>query len=248
MDWCSVDEDDWIWAYTFTDINRPGVEKIIRDISECGQHMCSDEYATGVVGNIIGSQCNWYCQSGEYERYEDIMFCLNNIVFIHDWDWDEMLYSLRDNVIQDECYCMTFMNDCSSNTFGNYCNSNTFGSDCSYNTFGSDCDYNTFSGNYITSVRLGNNDKYVRSSASYVRNISIGEGCGYLMIACADTSETSANYLRNIVIANGLSGTGTSTTTSLRITIPDRNLAYETRVGKNSSGDLKIYCEADLVN
>ena len=49
--------------------------------------------------------------------------------------------------------------------------------------------------------------------------------------------------MQNYHIVTGVSGTNSN-----YVNIPaTRNLAYETKVAKNSAGELKIYCEADLI-
>jgi hypothetical protein len=52
------------------------------------------------------------------------------------------LYSVHDNVIEEDCYGMTLGNYCYSNTFGQDCDYNTFGQYCYSNTFGKNCGYN----------------------------------------------------------------------------------------------------------
>jgi len=144
----------------------------------------------------------------------------------------------------NSCHSNTFGNYCDSNTFGNSCHANTFGSFCSSNTFGNHCDSNTF-GNSCSSNTFGENVRGTKTAINYVKNCRIDNGVFYINLTCEDTTESGKNYLQNVQIVKGVSGTSS---TPLKVVIPDRNLSYETKVARNSSGDLKIYCEADLIN
>jgi len=84
-----------------------------------------------------------------------------------------------------------------------------------------------------------------KTAINYVKNCRIDNGVFYINLTCEDTTESGKNYLQNVQIVKGVSGTSS---TPLKVVIPDRNLSYETKVARNSSGDLKIYCEADLIN
>ena len=153
------------------------------------------------------------------------------------------------NTFGNSCYSNTFGNSCSSNTFGNSCSSNTFGNNCSSNTFGNNCSSNTF-GNNCSSNTFGNNCYYIRvastSSAitkyNYYRYNHFGDGCQYILFKGAETASSSAQ-VQNYNFAQGVQGTSRAYLTIDGV----RSRAYETKVAKNSSGELKIYCEADLI-
>lgn len=105
----------------------------------------------------------------------------------------------------------------------NFCYSNTFGGSCEYNTFGNSCCYN-------------------KLLKTYYQHNSFGDGCQYINLANDETASISVQ-VQNYKLAQGLQGTSSS-----YITIEvERNRAYETKVAKNSSGEVKIYCEADLI-
>ena len=181
------------------------------------------------------------------------------------------------NTIGDNCFFNSFGNDCSGNIFGTYCHDNTLGNKCSdnsfgescgvntlnhscynntvgnefsYNTFGNDCTYNTF-GDSCAYNTFGNNCKYIKfasdkSDASakynYYRNNHFGDGCQYIVFT---GTETASYYvqIQNYNFAQGLKGT-----LSQYLAIDGvRNLSYEAKVAKNSKGEIKIYCEADLI-
>ena len=162
------------------------------------------------------------------------------------------------NSLTSNCYSNSFGERCYSNSFGNACNSNSFGNACNSNSFDNDCYYNSF-GNYCSSNSLGinclfnsfeNGCSYIKfasdSSASnkykYYRHNHFGDGCLYIIFTGAETA-SSSNQVQKYNFAQGLKGTSDA-----YITVNgERNRAYETKVAKNSKGDLKIYCEADSI-
>ena len=116
-----------------------------------------------------------------------------------------------------------------NNIFGNYCTNNTIGNSCSYNTFGNNCQYIKFS-----------KDSSASSSYNYYQYNHFGDGCQYILFK---GTESASSNVQNYNFAQGLQGTS-----SAYITVDGvRNRSYETKVAKNSAGELKIYCEADLV-
>lgn len=185
--------------------------------------------------------------------------------------------SCSSNTIGDNCFFNSFGNDCSGNIFGTYCHHNIFGNNCSdntfgercsanaldsncynntfgnefsYNIFGNDCTGNTFGDNCAYST-FGNNCQYIKfasdkyyASAKYTfyRNNHFGDGCQHILFKGAETASYYAQ-VQNYNFAQGLKGTEAAYLTIDGV----RNRAYETKVAKNSNGELKIYCEADLV-
>ena len=157
--------------------------------------------------------------------------------------------SCSSNTFGSDCYYNTFGNNCSSNTFGNSCTSNTFGNDCYSNTFGNSCSSNTF-GNSCSSNTFGNDCYSIKLATSnsaitkynYYRYNHFGDGCQYILFKGAETASSSAQ-VQNYNFAQGVQGTSRAYLTIDGV----RSRAYETKVAKNSSGELKIYCEADLI-
>ena len=162
------------------------------------------------------------------------------------------------NTLRDSCYSNTFGVGCSSNTFGNSCSYNTFGNNCSSNTFGNSCNYNTFE-NSCHDNTFGNSCNYntfesecyyiIFASTSsdttkhnYYQHNHFGDGCQYILFKGAETASPSAQ-VQNYNFAQGVQGTSNTYLTIDGV----RGRDYETKVAKNSSGELKIYCEADLI-
>ena len=181
-----------------------------------------------------------------------------------------------ENSFSSSCVCNTFRNNCSANNFRggctnnifeNYCRSNNLGTGCSYNIFGIDCQnnifgsycsHNIFGNRYLTNIlengcsynTFGKNCQCIKfsknssgiSNYSYYQHNHFGDGCQYILFK-GEGSETPNTQVQNYNFAQGLQGTSDAYLTVDGI----RNRSYETKVAKNSAGELKIYCEADLV-
>lgn len=117
------------------------------------------------------------------------------------------------------------------NIFGNSCIYNVIGIGGSYNTFGNNCQSIKFSTD--SSASLGYN---------FYRHNHFGDGCQYILFKGAETASSDAQ-VQNYNFAQELQGTSDAYLTVDGV----RNRSYETKVAKNSAGELKIYCEADLV-
>ena len=126
------------------------------------------------------------------------------------------------NILKDSCMC---------NIFGNHCIFNAIFVECSYNNFGNKCQYIKFS-----------EDSSASSGHNFYRHNHFGDGCQYIVFKGA-AEASSAAQVQNYNFAQGLQGTSDAYLTVDGI----RNRSYETKVARNSAGELKIYCEADLV-
>lgn len=150
------------------------------------------------------------------------------------------------NQFFNRCYNNTFGNNCSSNIFKNYCSNNTFGNNCFDNILGNNCKNNKF-GNYCYQNTLENNCNYIifgnssNQGGSYVISLTIKSGNSYIRIYNT-TLQNESDKLQNIYIAQGCSGTYSTYT---EISTIERNLSYRTTVGRDSSGNIRIYNEDD---
>lgn len=156
------------------------------------------------------------------------------------------------------CFLNTFWKKCSGNTFGNNCARNIFGNsciknkldegcssnfllnNCSYNNLGYDSIYNVF-GYRCLYIKFASNSSSLSGFRYYQYN-HFGDGCQYILFK-GEGSASSNAQVQNYNFAQGLQGTSSAYLTVDGI----RNRAYETKVARNSAGELKIYCEADLV-
>ena len=135
------------------------------------------------------------------------------------------------NIFGNNCIKNILNDNCMYNIFENYCRNNVIWVEGSYNTFGNNCQYIKFS-----------TDKYASSGYNFYRHNHFGDGCQYILFKGSESS-SSAAQVQNYNFAQGLQGTSSEYLTVDGI----RNRSYETKVAKNSAGELKIYCEADLV-
>ena len=249
------------WAYTFNWINDNS-GNTCEDLSVAQfVHTNAEGGYSHTYGNIIkqyGSD-----NSGNYGS----PLRLNACVFLNKASKDGgRFYGCYSNSFGSDCRSNTFGSDCHSNSFGNDCHSNSFGDSCHsnslgdschsnslgnscyYNSFGSDCRSNTF-GDSCRSNSLGNSCYYILFASSssattkynYYQNNYFGDGCKYILFKGAETASSSAQ-VRNYSFAQGLKGTSRAYLAIDGV----RGRDYETNVAKNSSGELKIYCETDL--
>ena len=113
----------------------------------------------------------------------------------------------------------------------------------------------TSSGLWSQAARLSDTGRYVwRSDPGYERisagydhdeyyqHNHFGDGCQYIVFTGAGSVSPNAQ-VQNYNFAQRLQGTSSAYLTVDGV----RNRSYETKVAKNSAGELKIYCEADLV-
>ena len=241
------------WAYTFNWINDES-DNTCEDLSVAQYAHTNDEGGySHTYGNIIKRYGG--DDSGNY----GYPLQLNVNVFLNSESYDGgWFYGCNSNTFGNSCYSNTFGDGCSYNTFGGSCNSNTFKNFCQHNTFGNGCNSNSFGnncnsnsfGNDCYSNSFGNNCSYIEFASSssattkynYYRHNHFGDGCQYILFKGAETASSSAQ-VQNYNFAQGVQGTS-----SAYLTIDGvRSRAYETKVAKNSSGELKIYCEADLI-
>ena len=222
-----------------------------------GNECYSNSFGNNCYGNSFGNEC-YYNSFEETCRYNILLnYCYSNSF------GSNCLY----NILLSHCYSNSFGRQCSNNSFGSngsyntlgsQCNNNSFGNNyysnilgnyCSGNTFGNSCIFNSFS-NYCSGNFFGfacnnimfSSDSTVSTKYSYYQNNHFGDGCQYIVFTGAETASSFAQ-VQNYNFAQGLQGTS-----SAYLTIDGkRNLAYETKVAKNSNGEIKTYCEADLI-
>ena len=134
----------------------------------------------------------------------------------------------------------SFGNDCSYNSSDDTCFGNSFGNMCVYNSIGESCSYNSF-GNKCSYIKFAS-DSSATTKYGYYQNNHFGDDCEYIVFTGAGIA-SGVDIIHNYNFAQGLQGTADN----YLIVEGKRNRAYETKVAKNSKGDLKIYCEADSI-
>ena len=209
------------------------------------------DYSLSISNNCYSNVIKEYVNSGKRT--------LNQIIFIGS--------RCHSNTFGSDCLSITFEENCFNNTFGfncfrNYfrymCHSNTFGSDCNNNTFGYNnwhnnfgdgCGSNTF-GNIFSYNTFGphcsNNTFVTYASGSTLVNClmynKFESGIKFCTIVNPETSSFN-NQVQNYHFKSSMIGTS-SNKIVIEVT---RNLPYDTTVALNSTGEVKTYCEADLI-
>ena len=209
--------------------------------------MCVDNsFGEGCSSNRIGQYCTNNSFGGLCLSNSLGIDCHNNIFgFVcgentlgNSCTYNTFRADCLNNSFAENCYGNTFEEYCSYNTFDTGCYGNSFGSSSSNNTFGESCSYNSL-GNKCNYIKFAS-DKSASTKYNNYRNNHFGDGCEYIVFT---GTETSSTYVQNYNFAQGLQGTFGAYLTIDGV----RNRAFETKVAQNSIGELKIYCEADLI-
>ena len=150
-----------------------------------------------------------------------------------------------DNIFDTYCECNTFGNGFHNNnirdhfyenTIDKYCYGNEFRSSCTYNKFGTYY-HDNYLNNYCSFNSFEPNCAYIQLD-KYCRYNHFGNGCFKITLKGDETSSPS-NLVQNYNFAQGLN----------HITVDGvMNRDFETRVEKDSNGNLKEYCLADLIS
>lgn len=202
--------------------------------------------------NILEASCKRNTVNGSYNSFavgcedNDLKLQCHNNRFGSECKSNILIEQCERNIFETYCSENTLNESCSDNIFHIQCKGNVLGKYSWYNSFGAYCTNNKF-GESTTNIVLGNlcsNNKFATTSAgdtlgNYFKNIVFGGGCKSLILWCAQTTSSSKS-VKNIRIAPDIVGT-------MAIEIPVIDAQYVQTVAKNSSGEIKVYCEADLV-
>lgn len=245
----------------YADISSPNYSD---DYSHCnsnsfGTNCFSNTFGSYCILNSFGNSCwnNTFGTGCTSNSFGNICYnntfgnnCYNNS-FGNDCILNSFGNSCGKNTFGTGCSDNGFGNDCNYNSFCASCGHNTFGNECSNNSFGNDCNYNSF-GNICFNNSLANSCRYnsFRLSPSNIEPLKdycyynhFDDGCSYNVIWNSGTTSSDV-WLKNINVNRGVSGTYNSYN---MIDIDVLNQDYEIQVAKNSNGEIKIYCEADLI-
>lgn len=200
---------------------------------------CHDNILKSSDGNSFGRSC-----------YNNNLNYSNNNSFGKECS-DNILKSSKNNIFEDSCSKQSlgdgceynyFRYDCSNIVLGSRCMFNVFGYDCSNIVFGNNCYHNVF-GNECFNISFRLDYSTSATPLNYCCYNRFHDQCRY-MIIWNDTQPTFSNKLQNINVIGKVFGTSSAYES---INITDLNAAHETKVAKNSNGEIKIYCEADLI-
>ena len=227
------DENDFVWAYTFSSVDDDGNwldyslkrEDAIYTESEFGDWGYLHQFKKGRCEYNLIRHC-YAAVTIDDACYRAL--ALNNIVLISTIDelcglYGEMLL----NEFGTGNYNMTVKDNPEKNAFGNKCYNNivgsygnTFGNGCWDNTFGNDCGGNTF-GNYFQRNTFGNgcdsntfgNGCDSNTFGNYCYSNTFGNGCSWNTFGngcCYNTfgngcwGNTFGNNCRYITVHNGV--------------------------------------------
>ena len=99
-------------------------------------------------------------------------------------------------------------NEFSGNMIGNEFSGNTIGNDFLSNTIGNDFQGNTI-GNYFFYSTIGTRNGNTITTIDYVHYIRVEDGVQFVDITTSATTSNS-NWLQNITVAQGVSGTSST--------------------------------------
>ena len=196
-----------------------------------GDSCCNNNFGYQFIGNTVKNSFSYniigaYCKNNSFSG-----FYYNNVGD-----------GFHDNICGSNCQYNIFRSQCSYNTFGTYFRNNIVGSVFSHNTFGNYCEHSTF-GEYCASNTFNNN----------CNCITLGDDCAAIILAANSQYSIFGNQCQYLNISSAIKGyrfanlTCGSNSTPLEIA-GISNRAFETKVALNSDGELKIYCEADLIS
>ena len=222
-----------VYYYTFSDnigSTDYSLDKSYQCFSNTIKEYISDNKKQ--LNNIIFIERSCYC------NYFDVG-CFNNLLK-NNCQHNSFGKYCFSNSLNSNCYHNSFGNNCCRNLLDSNCSSNSFGTLCFSNIFGNSCCYNSF-GNNCSYIKFANNSS-PSNGHSYYQHNHFGDGCQYIVFTGKESASSSAQ-VQNYNFAQGLQGTSSAYLTVDGV----RNRSYETKVARNSAGELKIYCEADLV-
>ena len=196
-------------------------------------------FADTCSSNILGDNCTGNTFGNNCSANIFGKNCINNS-FGPNCSLNTFGNNCYSNFFRSNCQHNLFGDTCKSNIFGTYCQHNLFGNYCQNNIFGTYCQYNSFE-NYCLYIKFASSKDDSNSTIyNYYQYNHFGDGCSYILFKGAGSS---FQYMQNYNFAQGLQGTSGE-----YLSIDgERNRAYETKVAKNSSGELKQYCEADMM-
>ena len=211
----------------------------------CFKNTFGNDYSNNTFGsnyenNTFGSSYgnNTFGDNYQYNIFGN--YCGNN-TFGSSYTSNTFGNDISRNIVGNNCWNNSFGNTCVDNTFGDNFQSNTLGNNCAEITFGNDCSYNTF-GNMCYQIKFASGSSTSATKYNYYQYNHFGDGCREILFKGAETASASAQ-VQNYNFSQGLRSTSVGFLTIDGV----RNRAFETKVARNSTGELKIYCEADLI-
>lgn len=179
-----------------------------------------NKFINAVLQNILADACSSN-EFGQYSGYNTLDTECNGNKFGTNCQFNKLYAQCDNNKFGDFCQSNTFGQASTNNTFGNYCLRMNIGKKCSYNTF--------------ATSEAGS------TARSYWQSITLDDSCGYNIIW---NSNTSGSYCQNYHICHGIAGISSNMN---KINLAELGVGYKIHVAKNSSGQIKQFCLADLI-
>ena len=160
---------------------------------------------------------------------------------------DKDTYAIEDQSVKEPSSCCNnkFGVHSYDNVFltrsGKGCSFSTFGNDCYSNTFGDDCDRNLFYQNCSNIVFVSDRTD---NSIPYYSEIILEGDNSYITITNTQTNYFQ-RFIKHIKVCCGVGGNSSS---PIEIDYTHLNEKQQMTVAFKSTGQVKIYCEADLAN
>jgi hypothetical protein len=204
-----------------------------------GNYCYNNTFGTGCYANIIGNTfrnntfgifCHHNRFGNDFHSNGFVTYCEHNN-FGNNFHNNHVGSNFRSNI---------FGNDCRYNRFGSICYQNDFGNNCCYNMFGSNFRYNSLGNSCRYNTLMNNIDGQTADSCEYNR---FDDGCSHNTLHGEDGSQTGC--FCNLHIVRGVCGSDDEPN-YINIAVSE-NATYEIKVAKNSNGEIKVYCEADLI-
>lgn len=245
----------------------PGIQANIK----LGDYACDNNVAGYDIEIGIGSSNNTiklgqYARIGNYSHRNSIPNSERNIIgdFCNDNTIQRADYSPDCNLIASNSCNNTIMgtynilnNSSDNNTIkGSYnifntARRNTVIGGC--NVFETNASGNVVYGEYNTFKQHASNNSFKTASSDgknryQVNNVTVSEDCCDNVFWNAEYDQEKRNMedafdyykMKNIFVAKGIRDSV--------VNIPYLNAEYEVKVAKNSAGEIKVYCEADLID
>lgn len=229
-----------------------------------GSKCVGNKFGVAAGYNIIGSDC----QTNDFG-----MVFQNNVIssgffrnnFVNNTGGNNFGSNFKFNNCGPSFMTNTFVDNTMYNNFSCLFKTNKFGSKVGINSFGEQCINNTFGGNIVGNTCHSNTRNNIIGSnfthnigkfaySTFGNNVHDDVENGAFITACdfgnssyfnllVPSSVSTENYVKNLKLCN-VNGT---TSAYINIIPPITNQDYELKIAKNSNGEIKIYCEADLI-
>ena len=226
------DVDDSLWVYN---VQNNVIGSDCYDITfarKCCDFTCGNNCHSWTCGNYCSSwTCGNDCASWTCGNYCYSWTCGNGCS-----SW----------TCGNDCDYWTCGNNCHSWTCGNDCSSWTCGNDCASWTCGNGC-YSWTCGNSCSSWTCGNEVSGTKVLQDFVSYFRLESGVNNITIKSSGTP-TSSKPLKNFVVKAGVNGASGTLAIVIDAASFPLNSDYEWIIAKNSKGEIKQYCEADLIN